>query len=119
MKRIPLVKRLPIRALILSLIPLAVTSCATVDVQMSGDCRMGIPMNSSGISADGDIRLKWRLVRKDDLPGYCGGKTGNYGCAYVNPGFTQIYMSESLEFSEVCKLARLGHEVAHAMYADH
>jgi hypothetical protein len=72
---------------------------------------------SQGIASEGDIRLKWRVVTEQEAKAKCGNHA--FGCAEVFPGLTLITISEGVGFEQECKLARLGHEVNHAMGARH
>lgn len=78
----------------------------------------GSRVNTAQITDQGDIRLKWKVVSKNELPGYCMRPDTN-GCAYRYDGLAVLYIADRPQFSNVCRLATFGEEVLHGMGAEH
>jgi hypothetical protein len=104
------------KSLAILLTALALAGCATADRVC--DVTPWARENTAQIAPSGDIRLKWRVVSKAEIGGYCGGAHVN-GCAHVVDGFAVLYIADRPQFSNTCQLATFGEELAHAMGAQH
>lgn len=93
---------------------LVLCGCATLDTQ----CNMAIPENSKHMAPEGETLVVWRF---DPASTNC--QPTSYGCAECsgsNPRVCFITLKFTApDFNDVCKLARLGHEVGHALGAMH
>jgi hypothetical protein len=102
----------------LTIVMLTVGGCATPDLVcgMRADYAKETP-----VAPRGHVRLTWRYIPKGE---WSGCAPNSYGCApsYIGPDGEEVYtlrLKEAPEFGDVCKLARFGHEVAHALGARH
>jgi hypothetical protein len=88
---------------------LLLAGCASPEVV----CDMRVDYERmSAVAQSGSVRLDWQFVRQV--------KPGTYGSAWCNGDHCLLTLQmEPPNFSEVCQLARLGHEVLHVMKAAH
>lgn len=94
----------------LVLIPLIyiLAGCASVDVQ----CDMRVDYRSSPIPAHGKTTFAWSYGQGFLLP-------TQYGEAIASDITVIRLRGDPPTFNDICGLARLGHEVAHAMGGRH
>lgn len=95
----------------LLLLAFALSGCATVDVQ----CDMAIPAVTAPAAQRGEATIRWAF---DPAAANCPPHSN--GCALVLEDVTLLTLKfVAPSFSDVCALAKLGHEVLHAMKASH
>jgi hypothetical protein len=102
------------RFLLLSLVAYCASllGCATPDAI----CDMRVRYEERPMTSTGNVRLAWRFDAET--------REGNYGVTdcYETDGERLCLVrlkGPPPKFSDVCGLAKLGHEVAHAMNATH
>ena len=97
------------RRLLLAICCFTLAGCATPELMcdMKADFREQTPMQGSG-----EKTIRWQFGAEVG--------TGFYGMTYCDESICQVDMKgKPPSFSDVCGLARFGHELAHAMNARH
>lgn len=86
-------------------------------VPLNEVCNMQIPANTARAAPKGEVTIRWQFESSDLI---CG-SSGHYGCTTrIRPilGRTVEYIElvgPPPDFHDVCGMARIGHEVLHAM----